>query len=200
MLISLLLFGSACLSVGIIIGLIGPGIYRSCSRRRRRPFHFHVGSLTKDDPLNEISKESYKDCRSLLQKNIDIMERNETYVVGSIAAVISFGIGQPERSVFVGQALLVPVLATLGALRWWGLRHVIQLSDAYSRELEKNLPVTGWATYYEAHRRGWLGLSRNMVWAILLAGAIAYPAFCLTRESTLVSKPRPTTSVSAKVR
>ena len=189
-----------CFLMGCIVGWVARSFWRSYLRSRTSPFQFKDVLPDKDDPAHDLILENYKDCRSLLQKNIDIMERNETYVIGAIAAVITFGLGQQEKTVFFAQASLVPLLAALGASRWLGLRHVIHIGDSYSRQLEEKLPVTGWATYYSAHRLGILGRSREAVWALVVILSILWSAACWKWPSAFLQKGTVSTHASNQPR
>ena len=128
----------------------------------------------------DLSVENFKVCRELIVENIRIMERNETYVVGAVAAIIGFGIAQQDRTIFIIHALVAAVVVALGALRFAGLHHVIQLGDEYSRIVEKELATkVRWATYYQEHTHGTLGKSRLAFWIVLGLLIAFYLGYCI---------------------
>lgn len=194
-----LVISALCFLVGNIVGWVARSFCRSYHMSRVKTFQFKDVLPDKEHRAHDLVLENYKDCRSLLQKNIDIMERNETYVIGAIAAVITFGLGQKDQTFLFSQAILVLLLAVVGTYRWNGLRHVIHISDDYCRKIEENFPVTGWATYYEAHRLGKLGRSREVFWAAVVICSIIWAVVCWRWPSVVMQKDSASVSASVEI-
>ena len=95
------------------------------------------------------------------------------------------------------QAIMAPIIAAMGVLRWAGLRHVIRIADAYSRYVEGSMAVDGWATYYKARSRGVLNGSRMALWGGLLTLTIVYSAVCFTHGRFAEDDSKASASLSA---
>ncbi|MDN3592403.1 hypothetical protein [Methylobacterium adhaesivum] len=122
--------------------------------------------------------EEYKSCRELIGRNIEIIERNEVYVIGACAVIIIFTIDKGNNLLTFCAAWLPLVLAYVGLRRYQALDSTIDLIDKYIEKQENTYKVIGYTSYY-ANRNPThqLGKARLKVWTILIRAMIAFALY-----------------------
>ena len=107
--------------------------------------------LTKSEmqsPEKELIVEEYKACRDLIGRNIEIVERNEVYIVGACAAIFAFSTEKGNSLLTFGAAWLPLVLAFIGKVRYDALHLTISKIDDYLRDRETHFKVISFSHFY----------------------------------------------------
>ncbi|WP_311276826.1 hypothetical protein [Methylobacterium sp. WCS2018Hpa-22] len=137
--------------------------------------------------FNEVEIEEYKSCRDLISRHIDMIEKNEIYVIGAVAASAVFALAAETKQVAIAAGFITILISLIGWARYHGLRSTIAVVDEYIKEKEGRSESLGFTQYYLKHKSGALGKSRETVWYILLGFALFF-AFFVGGTAPLVKK------------
>lgn len=122
--------------------------------------------------------EEYKSCRELIGRNIEIIERNEIYVVGACAVIVVFTIDKGSNLLTLGAAWLPLVLARVGRTRYEALDSTIGIINNYIKIQERSYRSIGYSTYYEVHNPSHqLGKARLKVWTMLTRAMLIFALY-----------------------
>ena len=153
--------------------------------------------------------EEYRACRDLIGRNIEIIERNEVYVVGACAVVFVFSIDKGDNLLTLITAFLPLALALIGRKRYIALDETISTINKYLIIQETRYGAISYSSYYEGHKkRHNLGNACRSVWTILIWASLIFAAykiyvalnpfknFCTThpRAAVICRPPEPTKS------
>lgn len=129
-----------------------------------------------DALAEKLAVEEYKSCRDLIAKNIEIIEKNEVYAVGSSAAVAVFSISQHDRLVCLAASYLPLAISILGFLRFFGVDQTIRKINNYLVTVERrHEALMGWTQFYRAaNKLKWLKWSRYLIWGILFFLSVVF--------------------------
>jgi hypothetical protein len=137
------------------------------------------------DTEKDLVIEEYKACRELIGRNIEIIERNEVYVVGACAVVMVFAIDKGENILTIIIPFLPLVLAIIGLKRYVALDATISRIDKYIKKQESKYKIIGYTHHYESSDPNpRLGNARRSVWHVLI---LATSVFALYKTYAVIN-------------
>lgn len=141
------------------------------------------GPQSPPDVEMQLIIEEYKSTRSILGKNIDIMERTEILSIGAVGSAIAFSISQKGSGLFIYSAIIPLFVTILGYMRFIALDQTIAIYNAYLLQYECCYRRLGLTKFFQDSRDrikgdnlwGWSLLSsRIFTLGVLTASAVFY--------------------------
>lgn len=129
------------------------------------------------DPTSEGSLiiEEYKSCRELIGRNIEIIEKNEVFVVGACGAVFIYSLSASSHQVATLTSWLPVIISILGYIRYYGLDKTISFINDYLMALERGYPSLGWTGFYRFKNQDRiLKRTRQLFWIVLFVICVVF--------------------------
>ena len=147
-----------------------------------------------DDGIKQLAIEEYKSLRSLIEKNIDIMEKNEVYALGAAGALFVFSISATSRPVALAAAWTPLLIAFVGWLRFLGLDKAIDITNDYFLYKEIQYGEIEWVSWYKRQNIETgkiLKRSRILFWIVFKIACIGFGGFMTAKAPLATAKPGP---------
>lgn len=131
-----------------------------------------------EEVKDNLVVEEYKYVRDMIKTNIDIMEKNESLILVSMAAIYGFFLKDFnfDSGIFQISSAIPLFLSIIGFIRYNALNEVIGIYNNYINKLEEKYPDSiGWTRFYRAEKlsqnKKLLKDSRDTLWWALMIGS-----------------------------